>query len=64
MNKRVIMMLSRVLRLKQSEEREFDFLMGQIINPLETITEMHVCSYREAYFIYKGKITPEWGESL
>lgn len=50
-------MRNRTLRLTDEEELELkDLMEAGVLNPI--CEEYGVTSYREAYFIYKGKITP------
>ena len=49
-------MRNRVLKLSEVEELEFQQLLDN--GGLIIVAEENNCSYREAYFILKGKLTP------
>lgn len=51
-------MKHRKLALTESEEEEFKVLLEA--GALNEIAEEYCVSYREAYFIRKGKITPSY----
>ena len=52
--------MKRRLLLSADEESEFRKLLDDEADPLRPIVEHYRVSYREAYFIHKGKITPSF----
>ena len=48
----------RKMTLTPEEEIEFQAMCDD--GSLDSIREEHCCSYRNAYFILKGKMSPAW----